>query len=550
MYTQIKNRLTIFLICSVLLLVLFSGCSSNGKTDLSNRVHAFYYPWYGNPEFDGEYIHWRHSVMGDVIPHTFPGGEDIGADFYPMDGSYSSHDPAIIHNQMRQLQQAGIGVISVSWLGQNSFEGEGLPLLMDIAAEHGILINFHIEPVVQKNVTTIREAIVYLTDKYGQHPAFYRDQNRNGRSLFYVYDSQNTPSEEWTKLLSPNGSLTIRGTEFDADVVGLLVNKSDKQSVLDSHFDGFYSYFAANGFSYASTTYNWPELSKWAKEHDLLFIPSAGPGYGDRRIRPWNEKSQRSREGGKYYDFMFSRAILADSHIIGITSFNEWHEGTQIEPAVPKEIENFKYLDYLPLEPDSYLNRTAHWIGRWEDHIDGNNPVKEEDFPSCGENKKGEEKHRAVGKTIHLDTAYSPDNAAGGDSALIDGQFGSLRYNDGNWQGYHGVDLNAVIDLGKKHQLEEVSIQFIQDRMNWIFLPKRVSLEFSEDGIKYLPVAELEHSISPNEDGPLRYGFLFSLNDRSVRFVRLFAENIGNCPDDHPGKDKPAFLFADEIVVR
>jgi glycoprotein endo-alpha-1,2-mannosidase len=49
---------------------------------------------------------------------------------------------------------------------------------------------------------------------------------------------------------------------------------------------------------------------------------------------------------------------------VGITSFNEWHEGTQIEPAVPKQIPGFTYLDYRPRPTDYYLERTAYWIGR------------------------------------------------------------------------------------------------------------------------------------------------------------------------------------------
>ncbi len=27
------------------------------------NVHIFYYPWYGNPESDGQYIHWNHLYL-------------------------------------------------------------------------------------------------------------------------------------------------------------------------------------------------------------------------------------------------------------------------------------------------------------------------------------------------------------------------------------------------------------------------------------------------------------------------------------------------------
>ena len=57
-------------------------------------------------------------------------------------------------------------------------------------------------------------------------------------------------------------------------------------------------------------------------------------------------------------------AIPADPHWIAITSFNEWHEGTQIEPAVPLTIESFTYRDYEPLDAEWYLRRTRHWVER------------------------------------------------------------------------------------------------------------------------------------------------------------------------------------------
>ena len=126
--------------------------------------------------------------------------------------------------------------------------------------------------------------------------------------------------------------------------------------------DGFYTYFAAIGFTNASTPANWKSMQQWAKAHNKLFIPSVGPGYIDTRIRPWNGSTTRDRENGKYYDDMYKAAIESGASYISITSFNEWHEGTQIEPAVSKKCDAFEYLDYKPLADDYYLIRTAYWV--------------------------------------------------------------------------------------------------------------------------------------------------------------------------------------------
>lgn len=48
---------------------------------------------------------------------------------------------------------------------------------------------------------------------------------------------------------------------------------------------------------------------------------------------------------------------------IGITSFNEWFEGTQIEPAVPKKIPSYTYEDYgKDTYPVFYIRKTKELI--------------------------------------------------------------------------------------------------------------------------------------------------------------------------------------------
>lgn len=75
-----------------------------------------------------------------------------------------------------------------------------------------------------------------------------------------------------------------------------------------------------------------------------------------------NNETTRDREGGNYYDAMFARAIQSGAPYIGITSFNEWHEGTQIEPAIPFRSSSYLYIDYASKKPDFYLQRTKYWL--------------------------------------------------------------------------------------------------------------------------------------------------------------------------------------------
>lgn len=80
-------------------------------------VHAFYYAWYGNPKLDGKYIHWNHLQLPHwdaKVAERYPQGrhsppDDIGSNFYPSLGPYSSRDPEVIEAHMRQLRTAAIG---------------------------------------------------------------------------------------------------------------------------------------------------------------------------------------------------------------------------------------------------------------------------------------------------------------------------------------------------------------------------------------------------------------------------------------------------------
>lgn len=332
------------------------------------KVHAFYYPWYGNPKTDGAYANWNHWIDAkDGGPgKRYPGGDDIGANFYPVLGSYSVRDPEVLQNHMQFLQKAKVGVISVSWWGKGTFTDKAIPEVMNTAARYGIQVNFHIEPFPGRNADTTRAALVHIIDTYGKHPAFYRCRELGNRPLFYVYDSYLVKAEEWATILDPRGAQTIRGTPYDAAMIGLWVKEHEEDFMIRGGFDGFYTYFATDGFTFGSTPANWPKLARWARENKKMFVPSVGPGYVDTRIRPWNGRNTRGRENGAYYDRMFAAALAVKPEIISITSFNEWHEGTQIEPAVSKKIPAFTYEDYAPRSPDYYLEQTAYWVERFQ----------------------------------------------------------------------------------------------------------------------------------------------------------------------------------------
>lgn len=332
------------------------------------KVHTFYYGWYATPEFNGKYGNWNHQILPHWREKTwdnagnFPGGDDIGANFYPALGCYSSTDPDIISKHMELLKEAGIGVLAISWWGKNSYTDKSVSTYLDFAQQYGLKLAFHIEPVY-KSIDEFKEQLEYIVSKYINHPALFMHK---GKPLFYIYDSGKIKYNEWNKILNVDGELSIRNTKLDAIFIGMWERERDSGFIVKSGFDGFYNYYASEGFMYGSTSKNWQTMANFAKENDLLFVPCAGPGYIDTRIRPWNDRNTESRDNGKYYERMFMNAVNVNPDFIGITSFNEWHEGTQIEPAIPKKIDSYTYEDYGEnLDPMFYINKTRELINRF-----------------------------------------------------------------------------------------------------------------------------------------------------------------------------------------
>lgn len=71
----------------------------------------------------------------------------------------------------------------------------------------------------------------------------------------------------------------------------------------------------------------------------------------------------QDRRRGRYYDDSFGAAIRCRPRLISITSFNEWHEGTQIERAVSHK----GYPDYGEQADDAgiYLKLTRGWVQKF-----------------------------------------------------------------------------------------------------------------------------------------------------------------------------------------
>jgi glycoprotein endo-alpha-1,2-mannosidase len=296
------------------------------------RVSAFYYPWYGTSARDGAFQHW--AQLGHSPPN------DIASAYYPERGLYSSSDALVTGQQMDDMRAAGIDEVAVSWWGQGSAEDGRLDEVIAAAHADGLSVAAHLEPYGGRTVASTVADLAYL--------------RTYGIRTFYVYRPLDLPVADWAAAktdLHEDGSTVFAQTAL----VG---------AAAAAGFDGVYTYDIV---VYGGGKFG--RLCAQARAVKLLCAPSVGPGYDARRGS--GDPVVKPRRNGATYDSMWKMAIAAGPDRVTITSYNEWHEGTQIEPASSGLIRRgrYRYLTYdgawglhgVAAE-DAYLARTRYWV--------------------------------------------------------------------------------------------------------------------------------------------------------------------------------------------
>ena len=120
---------------------------------------------------------------------------------------------------------------------------------------------------------------------------------------------------------------------------------------------------------------------------------------------------------------------------------------------------------------------------------------------------------------------------AAGAATLTDGNLGGWSYGDGRWQGFQS-DVDVTVDLGSVRPVHYVTATFLGDTSAWIFLPDRVTVEYSLDGEHFTLAGEL---LNENPDGKyVPFGVSVGKDARYIRY--------------HAFRTKE-WLFTDEILI-
>jgi hypothetical protein len=314
----------------------------------------YYYGWYGNPAYDFEWSHWQEN--GHQPPW------DLASSFYPKLGPYSSKDPAILNLHMKWIAQTGVHALIYSWWGKKDPTDDLAESVLDAAAKHHLKVAFLIEPYAGRTTRSICDDIEALNLRFGEHPAFLLiarptlfGSNEQKRSLFFIYDPDYSDTD--LRTLSD----MVHRSRYDSI---LLYQSTDATMIERTHADGIFAYEAV-----LDIMHFYKGIQEAVEQRGGIFIPCVAPGFDLKRYSGGISPLVKKRKKGKTFDEWWEYTIAADPEFVAIISFNEWHEGTQIEPAIRVKKIDPPYNSYENAYEKngtsaqfSYLRRTARWI--------------------------------------------------------------------------------------------------------------------------------------------------------------------------------------------
>ena len=285
------------------------------QPDISKTLFAFHYPWYGSP--DGPHGDWFHWDPGNHYNSTHQ----------PLLGYYDSGSAEVQRQHFSWAEVYGLDVFICSWWGIDTYEDKRFVELLNQALNTPIKLTVYLEASgemqnaeAEDRPDIVKRYMRYILNNYAPHPSFFR-YNDDPVIFLYGFPLSLMSRDMWDQVVAD-----IRASGYD-----FFISVDSYNMDIIQIFDGFHTYnpmyhtrdelrgiFRQNLVS----SYYW----------DKVYAPTILPGYDDTVIR--SPGSVVSREDGQFYQDQWQVVVETRPDWVLITSWNEWHEGTEIEPTV------------------------------------------------------------------------------------------------------------------------------------------------------------------------------------------------------------------------
>jgi hexosaminidase len=152
--------------------------------------------------------------------------------------------------------------------------------------------------------------------------------------------------------------------------------------------------------------------------------------------------------------------------------------------------------------------------------------------------------HKGLAKKVSMATVADAGHRPDTNFTLVNGVEGNAAYNDNEWFGFKGTDMEAVVELDSVQDIHLVGINTINVKGDWIYPPKQVVFSVSDDGKTFKEVYKQNTFAQPGIN-KVR-GHLQAVRGR---FVKVQMQNFGKIPAGAAGAGNGAWLFADEFII-
>lgn len=293
------------------------------RNQTATELGAHYYPWYRagkTPE------HWNENM------------EHAGVTDFPTGGAYTSTHRSVLDRHLRQAARSGLDFLVVNWQidyrGVKRSDFEATQKLFELAAEKNypvklaIMLAFDTEDpeVFLGTIRKVKEAFIHSAayHRKGDSPLLWFYFNDPFQGFFYHY------YRELRNLCSGISPVATGGARYHKFM----------PRIMSDFFKGWCFYSPLEVSLGKSREVLWRDSYRdFGEEPGNLRIFTISPGFDDSHLTAafrQNKKVRRvARLGTRTYENM--QKVALDLHpapdYIVITSFNEFHENTHIEPS-------------------------------------------------------------------------------------------------------------------------------------------------------------------------------------------------------------------------
>jgi len=284
---------------------------------------AHYYPWYragARPE------HWNENTEHGAITD------------WPVGGPYTSTDRRMVRRHLGMALDAGLDFLVVNWqvthAGLNPTELEATRLLFREVERERLPLSLSILLAVgTEDPAVLAESLRTLRSEFLPSPAFHRVRRK---ALLWYFVNDPLLGFAFHHL----DALRELNRGCHPLATGALAYSRHLPRLLRDFFAGWCLYSPLEVGSRKARQAIWRRsYHDFCEDRGSLRLFSISPGYDDRALTtPHREKNRWrvvDRDGGRTYEEMqrFALELSPAPDLVVVTSFNEFHENTHIEPS-------------------------------------------------------------------------------------------------------------------------------------------------------------------------------------------------------------------------